>query len=238
MHAEQESDDDPRSGGQRGPDRLGRRLHPRADQRLQPSRIALALTSASSTARRPDWPMMSVSTEASLRLASSRVFWMRWTWLACSRTSCLRVRSRVAHRPGSGLGHEAGADQAVGEQVESQTASATSVLRPGTFLTWAALARIRVAAVGRRGPARPGASRCGRLHGDMGAGVLVEPGGEVEQSGRGGGKRTHLTLNLAALGQTDGCDDGCPCEHRGRRSAGVEASITISLPSVRRRRLP
>ena len=47
---------------------------------------------------------MSVSTEASLRLASSSVFCSRCTWPDCSRTSCLRVRSsaRSAWVAGSG----------------------------------------------------------------------------------------------------------------------------------------
>ena len=51
---------------------------------------------------------------------------------------------QFAHRPYAYIGHEARADQAVREQVGGQTASATSVLRPGTFFTCAALARIRV----------------------------------------------------------------------------------------------
>src|SRR6266446_9916605 len=42
---------------------------------------------------RPLRPMTSDRTDSSLMLASSKVFCRRWTWLAFSRTSCLRVRS-------------------------------------------------------------------------------------------------------------------------------------------------
>jgi hypothetical protein len=45
--------------------------------------------------RRPDKPTMSEITESSLMLASSSVFCSRWTWLLPSRTSCLRVRSKL-----------------------------------------------------------------------------------------------------------------------------------------------
>ena len=39
--------------------------------------------------------MMSLITESSRKLASVKVFWIRWTWLVCSRTSCLRARISV-----------------------------------------------------------------------------------------------------------------------------------------------
>src|SRR6266576_5447552 len=42
---------------------------------------------------RPLRPITSESTDSSLMLASSNVFCRRCTWLAFSRTSCLRVRS-------------------------------------------------------------------------------------------------------------------------------------------------
>src|SRR5262249_18955086 len=44
---------------------------------------------------RPLLPITSESTESNLMLGSSSVFCTRSTWLDCSRTNCLRVRSRV-----------------------------------------------------------------------------------------------------------------------------------------------
>ena len=44
---------------------------------------------------RPLLPIKSESTESNLMLASSSVFCTRSTWLDCSRTNCLRVRSRL-----------------------------------------------------------------------------------------------------------------------------------------------
>ena len=88
--------------------------------------------------------MMLVSTEASLRLASSSVFWMRWTWLACSRTNCLRVRSSARISCVGRSGTKLARIRPCASRSASQIASATSVLRPGTFFTCAALARISV----------------------------------------------------------------------------------------------
>jgi hypothetical protein len=84
---------------------------------------------------------MSVSTEASLRLASSSVFCSRCTCPDCSRTNCLRVRSsaRIAWVGASGT--KLARTSPWASRSASQAASATSVLRPGTFLTCAALAR-------------------------------------------------------------------------------------------------
>ena len=63
-----------------------------------------------------------------------------------------------AHLLGRRLRHEAGADQTVRQQIGQPGASATSVLRPGTFLTCAALARISVNSPST-GCARPASSR-------------------------------------------------------------------------------
>ena len=49
-------------------------------------------------------------------LASSSVFCTRNTWLDCSRTNCLRVRSRFAHLLGLRVRYEARPDQTVRQQ--------------------------------------------------------------------------------------------------------------------------
>jgi hypothetical protein len=74
--------------------------------------------------------MIWVSTEPSLRLASTSVFWMCRTWLACSRTSCLRVRSNAQIRRRRRRRHEAGADQAylVGAICPSRGVGATIIM--------------------------------------------------------------------------------------------------------------
>ena len=92
---------------------------------------------------RPDTPMMLVSTEASLMLASSSVFCRRWTWLAASRTNCLRYAA-MPDLLGRRIGTKLARINPCASRSASQSASATSVLRPGTFLTCAALARIRL----------------------------------------------------------------------------------------------
>jgi hypothetical protein len=85
---------------------------------------------------------MSVSTEASLRLASSSVFCRRCKWPDCSRTNCLRERSRARIAWVIASGTKLGRTSPWASRSASQAASATSVLRPGTFFTCAALARI------------------------------------------------------------------------------------------------
>src|SRR4051812_30840165 len=99
---------------------------------------------------RPDLPITWVSTEPSFRLASSSVFWMRWAWLACSRTSCLRVRSRARMSWVGASGTKLARTRPWARRSASQAASATSVLRPGTLFTCAALARIRVTSPSER----------------------------------------------------------------------------------------
>ena len=75
-------------------------------------------------------------------LASSNVFWIRWICRVCSRTSCLRARiserSSWIASPGTKLALIR--PKAVKSAI--QVASFTSVLRPGTFLICAALAKI------------------------------------------------------------------------------------------------
>ena len=66
---------------------------------------------------RPEAVSTSESTLPSLRLASSSTFWMRRECWEISRTSCLRVRVRSRSSWIGGGRHEAGADQAVREQI-------------------------------------------------------------------------------------------------------------------------
>jgi hypothetical protein len=89
---------------------------------------------------RPLRPMMSVITESSLILASSSVFCIRRMWLDFSRTNCLRVRSKVRISCVGGSGTKLGRIKPCANKSEIQSASLTSVLRPGTFFMWAALA--------------------------------------------------------------------------------------------------
>ena len=166
--------------------------------------------------------MMSVSTEASLRLASSSVFWMRWTWEACSRTSCLRVRSRsrIARVPASGT--KLGRIRPCASRSESQTASATSVLRPGTFFTCAALARISVRLLGGEHLPDRAPVDAGRLHGDARAAVALQPVRQGEEPRRGGREGLDLPPDRpVALDQPHRRDDGV-LVHVQPRTAGMQ----------------
>ena len=95
--------------------------------------------SACSTAR-PPLPRMSLSTTLSLRLASSSTFSMRCTCAARSRTNCLRVRVSVRSSCTATGGTKLARISPWASRSASHMASLTSVLRPGTFLTCAALA--------------------------------------------------------------------------------------------------
>src|SRR5919106_1721602 len=91
---------------------------------------------------RPLRPSRSEMTESSLMLASSNVFCSRWVWLAFSRTSCLRVRMSVRIASVAASGTKLARISPWARSSASQAASVMSVLRPGTFLTCAAFARI------------------------------------------------------------------------------------------------
>ena len=80
-------------------------------------------------------------TASSLMLASSNVFWMRCTWLVCSRTSCLRVRISVRNSCRSSSGTKLALTKPQASKSAIHMASFRSLL-PGTFLMWAALATI------------------------------------------------------------------------------------------------
>src|SRR5262245_15241662 len=90
---------------------------------------------------RPLWPITSESTDSILILASSKVFCTRCTWLAFSRTNCLRVRSSPRSSWIAGSGTKLARTSPCANNSDSHLASFTSVLRPGTFFTCAAFAR-------------------------------------------------------------------------------------------------
>ena len=73
-------------------------------------------------------------------LASSSVFCTRCTWLDCSRTNCLRVRSRLRISCVCVSGTKLARIRPCANNSASHIASLTSVLRPGTFFTCAAFA--------------------------------------------------------------------------------------------------
>src|SRR5262245_42636863 len=92
--------------------------------------------------RRPLAPMMSVITEHSLMFASSRTAWMRCTCCTISRVNCFRVRVRSRNSWIPGGGTKLDRIRPCANRSASQVASFTSLLRPGTFFTCAAFARI------------------------------------------------------------------------------------------------
>ena len=75
-----------------------------------------------------------------LILASSSVLCIRKMWLAFSRFNCLRVRRSVRISWVGPSGTKLGRIRPCANRSETQSASFTSVLRPGTFLTCAAFA--------------------------------------------------------------------------------------------------
>ncbi len=92
--------------------------------------------------RRPLVPMMSVITEHSLMFASSRTAWMRCTCCTISRVTCFLVRVRSRNSWIAGGGTKLARIRPCANKSASQVASFTSLLRPGTFFTCAAFARI------------------------------------------------------------------------------------------------
>src|SRR6516165_8721420 len=75
--------------------------------------------------------MMSLTTESSLMLASSRVFCSRWTCRVCSRTSCLRVRISERSSWISSGGTKLALSSPQASRSAIHMASFMSVLRPG-----------------------------------------------------------------------------------------------------------
>ena len=158
-----------RRGSPRGAPSPGRRSAPVSRTgSVSPS------ASASSTAR-PDLPTMSVSTEASLRFASSSVFWMRWTWLRPLTHEPLARPVQVAHRAGAGVGHEALADHAVREQVGEPDRVGDVARAAGDVLHLRGLGQAQCTAFfGERRPDRAPVD-AGGLHRDAETGVPRQP---------------------------------------------------------------
>src|SRR5215831_18747937 len=86
--------------------------------------------------------MMSVITEHSLTFASSRTAWIRCTCCTISRVNCFLVRVRSRNSWIAGGGTKLARMRPCANKSASQVASFTSLLRPGTFFTCAAFARI------------------------------------------------------------------------------------------------
>lgn len=97
------------------------------------------LMTARSTAR-PILPLISLVTLIILILASFSNFSIRCMWEARLRMNCLRFLGKRSQFLYGRLRYEACADETVGEQSASHIESFMSDLRPGTFLTRAALA--------------------------------------------------------------------------------------------------
>ena len=100
--------------------------------------------------------MMSERTDPSLRLAPCSSLSMRWTWPLRSRMNCLRVRVRSRNACTSAGGTKLGRIRPCARRSASQVASFTSVLRPGTALTWAALARASSRSISSHSTAQTG----------------------------------------------------------------------------------
>ena len=190
-------------------------------------------TSASSIAR-PLLPSRSVTTPSSLTLASSSVFCSRSTWLARSRTSCLRVRRSERSSAVGPSGTKLARIRPCASSSASQVASFTSVLRPGHVLDLRRVGQDQhEPALGQDVPDRLPVD-AGRLHGDVGAAVLRQPLGQLEQARGRGGEGADLAGDLAAGGEAHGGDHG--------RLVDVEAGaariedLHRSLLSARRRR--
>ena len=109
-------------------------------RRARPGRSCPA-TSASSMSR-PDLPRMSVATQPSLIPVSSRILCSRaasrWRSLICALRYRVRLRSVRIGLGGTRLARNSPASSSW----QSHCASFTSVLRPGTCLTWRALTSI------------------------------------------------------------------------------------------------
>src|SRR5215472_3411479 len=131
------------------PDTAGENLHqlsPRAAETLVAKRASFSASVSPAirafNMRRPLAPMMSVITEHSLMFASSRTAWMRCTCCTISRVNCFRVRVRSRNSWIAGGGTKLDWIRPCANRSASQVASFTSLLRPGTFFTCAAFARI------------------------------------------------------------------------------------------------
>jgi hypothetical protein len=117
--------------------------------------------------RRPLRPRMSVTTESSLMLASSSVFWMRWMWLAAFAHHLLAGAQQVAHLLGRFVGHEAGPDQPMRHQIGQPCGVVDVGLAARHVLDVGRVGQDQLElAVGQNVPDRLPVNAC-RLHGDV-----------------------------------------------------------------------
>ena len=149
----------PRPAGQRGADRLGARLHPGADQRLQPPRIGLAC------GERGEHGTPRLAHDVGEHRGELEVGVLEGLLDALDMAGLLAHEllarpEQVAHRAGAGVGHEARADQAVGEQVGEPDRVGDVGLAAGDVLHVRGVGQDQGTAFARRAPARPDASRC------------------------------------------------------------------------------
>jgi hypothetical protein len=111
-------------------------------------------------------------------------------------------------RLGGRVGDEAGAHQAVGEQLGQPGRVGHVGLAAGHVLHLRRVGQHQgEIAVGQDVPDRLPVD-AGRFHGDMRAAALGQPGGQRQQPGRGGGEGLHLNADTAAAGQASAGHNG------------------------------
>src|SRR4051794_8569396 len=155
--------------------------------------------------------MMSERTDPSLRLAPCSSLSMRWTWPLRSRMNGLRVRVRSRSACTSAGGTKLGRIRPCARRSASQVASFTSVLRPGTALTWAALARASSRSISSHSTAQHSPDRlpvhAGRLHHDVRDAVALQPRRQTLQVCGRGGKRLDVAHHARAFGDASAGHD-------------------------------
>jgi len=133
-------------------------------------------------------------------LASCSVFCSRWTWLARA-DQLLAGAQQGAQGLGGRVGHEAGAHQTMRQQIGQPSRIRHVGLAAGHVPHMRGVGQHQdEVAVGQDVPDRLPVD-AGRLHGDMRAAALGQPGGERQQSGRGGREGLHLDGDVAPGGK-------------------------------------
>src|SRR3954465_1462780 len=157
--------------------------------------------------------MMSERTDPSLRLAPCSSLSMRWTWPLRSRMNCLRVRVRSRSACTWAGGTKLGRIRPCARRSASQVASFTSVLRPGTALTWAALARASARSFSSHSTAQTGfqytpvASITTCVTHDVRDAVALQPRRQTLQVCGRGGKRLDVAHHARAFGDASAGHD-------------------------------
>jgi hypothetical protein len=124
---------------------------------------------------------MSVTTESSLMLASSSVFWMRCVWLAFAH-QLLAGAQQVAHLLGRFVGHEAGPDQPMRHQIGQPCGVVDVGLASRHVLHVGRVGQHQLElAVGQNVPDRLPVD-AGRLHGDVRRAFRRQPIGQAISS--------------------------------------------------------